>query len=85
MICHIDNHGILEMERPYIFFHTGTGFLVFVLFLPFAVYVGGLLLSVLPEVRILQFSAVLVVCGLILWIPCWADHRLARKKRMEKK
>ena len=72
------------MERQYIFFHTGVGCLVFVLVLPMVGYVGGLLFSWLPEVRILQISAVSVVCGLILLIPCWVDHRLARNKRVDK-
>ena len=75
---------VFNMERPYLFFHTGTALLLAVLLLPVSGYVGGLLLELMPDIKILQFLAAFAGCAAILWIPCWLDYHLAQTKKIGK-
>ena len=72
------------MERPYMFFHTGPAFCVAIVVLAGIAAVCGVVLSLLPQIRILQFVAVFAVSASMLWIPFWLDYRLVRKRRVDK-
>ena len=69
------------MEKPFIFFHTGTALGVAVLVLPIAVFLGVIAMSLMPDIKPLQFLASFAGFASILWIPFWLDCRLTRKRR----
>ena len=73
------------MERCFVFFHTGRAFLLAILLLPLAIYLGGLAISFAPQSRLLQLLAAIAGCASVLWIPCWLDHHLSGKKSRTKK
>ena len=73
------------MERPFIFFHTGTGLLVAILALPVAACVGTIAMYLMPDITILQFLAFIIGLSPVFWIPFRLDLQLARKRHSDKK
>ena len=71
-------HG---MEKPYMFFDTALAFCVAIFAVGACAIFSGVAILLLPEVWLLQFVAVLVICASILSVPFWLDYRLRKKRR----
>ncbi|MBN1435471.1 MAG: hypothetical protein JW936_00205 [Sedimentisphaerales bacterium] len=73
--------GDYRMERQYIFFRTGVGFCVGLIALVVAIFLSGVVLSLVPEIGIVAFGAVFAVCVSVGWIPFWVDGWIVKKSR----